>query len=75
MNGSEAWQKGFMRKENPWPMMSVERAQWDNDFMDEMEKHYAEDLSATESATGANNLDEKASIPGEPPGVCRPVMG
>lgn len=59
IDGATAWRKGCRRTENPWPMMTVERARWDKDFMDAMGDYYAEDLETASGGTRQNQVDEE----------------
>jgi len=74
LDGAEAWRRGYMRKDNPFPLGTISRTAWDVDFMDAMGDYYDEELSASMFAT-RKNLVDKESFQREPPTVCGPVLG
>jgi len=62
-DGGHAWKIGAMRKENPYPAMTVGHARWDQEFMTAMENHYAEDLKTASNTTGSDQVDAPG-VPG-----------
>ena len=67
-DGGNAWRKGYMRKDNPFPTMTEGHARWDQQYMQAMGDYYARDIEAASSAARQGKVDEE-SVSGNPPTV------
>lgn len=68
MTGAEAWQKGEMKRTNPYPIGSQAYLAWNEDYDNAPANHYAKDLERFGAAchrARADQMDAEASFQGD----------